>query len=137
MEHDLAEKAEEDLCRVLDHPDLCPDDNQLIPECDKNVKDCIECGEESLSAKEVVAAKAREKLLMPLISLKGGQTGKIAFIRGGRGAVQRLSDMGLTPKTRIKVLKEAPFRGPVEVFVRGSRLVIGRGIAMKIFVEAT
>ena len=44
--------------------------------------------------------------------------------------------MGLTPGTEIKILKSAPFHGPIEICVRGSNLAIGRGVAMKIFVEA-
>nr|NIQ07070.1 ferrous iron transport protein A [Candidatus Korarchaeota archaeon] len=36
---------------------------------------------------------------------------------------------------RIAVVKSAPFRGPLEVYVRGSRLAIGRGMAERIFVE--
>ena len=43
--------------------------------------------------------------------------------------------MGLTPGTGITVVKSAPLRGPVEVFVRGSRLALGRGMAERIFVE--
>lgn len=43
--------------------------------------------------------------------------------------------MGLTPGTKVTVVKSAPFRGPLEVYVRGSSLAIGKGIAERIFVE--
>jgi DtxR family Mn-dependent transcriptional regulator len=43
--------------------------------------------------------------------------------------------MGLTPNTKITLLKVAPFDGPIEVSVRGSKLAIGRGIATKVFVD--
>jgi len=43
-------------------------------------------------------------------------------------------DMGLTPGTEILVVKSAPFHGPVEILVRGSRLALGRGMAERIFV---
>jgi len=49
--------------------------------------------------------------------------------------LQRLLDMGLTPGTRIKVVKIAPMDGPVEVLVRGSKLALGRDIACNVFVE--
>lgn len=49
--------------------------------------------------------------------------------------VQRLMDLGLTPGTKIVVVKSAPFRGPLEVLVRGSRIVIGREIASRITIE--
>jgi len=81
-------------------------------------------------------------MLVPLTSLKEGESGIIASIntnprgRGaGRGFQKRLMDMGLTPGTKITVIKSAPFRGPIEVYVRGSRLALGRGMAARIFVE--
>ena len=48
---------------------------------------------------------------------------------------RRVMDMGLTPGTRVTIVKSAPFSCPLEVLVRGSRLVLGRGMAEKIFVE--
>ncbi len=57
------------------------------------------------------------------------------IIRGGHTVLQRLLDMGLTPNTKITLLKVAPFDGPIEVSVRGSKLAIGRGIATKVFVD--
>ncbi len=46
-------------------------------------------------------------------------------------------DLGLTPGTLVTVVKSAPFHGPLEVLVRGSRLALGRGMAEKIVVEVT
>ena len=48
---------------------------------------------------------------------------------------KRLEDMGLTPGTNIKVTKSAPFNGPLELEVRGSRLALGRGMAKRILVR--
>jgi Fe2+ transport system protein FeoA len=48
---------------------------------------------------------------------------------------KRLSDLGLTPGTKVTVVKSAPFHGPLEVTVRGSRLAIGRGMAGRILVD--
>lgn len=48
---------------------------------------------------------------------------------------KRLSDLGLTPGTKVTVVKSAPFNGPLEVSVRGSRLAIGRGMANRILVD--
>jgi len=78
-----------------------------------------------------------------LASLKEGESGIITSIkanpkrRRGRtwGLLKRLMDMGLTPGTKITVVKAAPFRGPIEIYVRGSRLALGRGMARRIFVE--
>ena len=49
--------------------------------------------------------------------------------------VKRLTDLGLTPGTKVTVVKSAPFKGPLEVRVRGSRLALGRGMASRILVD--
>ncbi|PIQ92792.1 MAG: hypothetical protein COV69_01255 [Parcubacteria group bacterium CG11_big_fil_rev_8_21_14_0_20_39_14] len=69
-----------------------------------------------------------------LIDLKSGQEALIDSVAGGAGAAKRLADLGLTPKTKIKILRKAPF-GPIEVEARGSKLVLGRGLALKIIVK--
>jgi DtxR family Mn-dependent transcriptional regulator len=50
-------------------------------------------------------------------------------------ATQRLSGLGIVPGTPIRVLSEAPFHGPVQIEVRGTRLVLGQGLAQKIKVR--
>ncbi|MBS7623303.1 ferrous iron transport protein A [Candidatus Bathyarchaeota archaeon] len=71
-----------------------------------------------------------------LADLPEGWRGTVAFAVGGHGLVRRLGDMGLTPGTEVKVLRAAPFHGPVEVSVRGVSLALGRGVASKVFVKA-
>lgn len=70
-----------------------------------------------------------------MVDLKEGQSGAIVLINGGRMAVKRLADLGLTPGTEIEILKKIPYHGPVEIQARGSNLVLGRGIATKVMVE--
>jgi len=80
-----------------------------------------------------------------LSELKPGETGVIVSIqaltthrhrrRRSWGFQRRLEDMGLTPGTRVMVVKSAPFHGPIEIHVRGSRLAIGRGMAERILVS--
>lgn len=72
--------------------------------------------------------------IVTLLSLSPGEMGEIVSIRGGRGMVQRLMDMGLTPGTRITLIRKAPF-GPLEISVRGYHLALGRGIAQRIWVR--
>jgi len=84
-----------------------------------------------------------EKREVPLTALRDGETGTVTSIKSGHGRgrrrgwgfEKRLMDMGLTPGTRVTVVKSAPFHGPFEVLVRGSRLALGRGMAERIFVE--
>jgi ferrous iron transport protein A len=70
-----------------------------------------------------------------LTSLKEGDEGEIAVIRAGRAATQRLNEMGLVPETRIKVLRKGALKGPIEIGVRNSRLIIGAGLASKIYIR--
>jgi len=71
---------------------------------------------------------------MRLIDLKEGQKGIISSIVGGRHATQRLTDMGLTPGTEVKMLRKGNWC-PVEISVRGSNLALGYGVARKILVK--
>ena len=89
--------------------------------------------------------KRQEKELgIPLTALRAGDTGLIVSIgpargRGrwgrGHGFVKRLMDMGLTPGTLVVIVNAAPFKGPVEVLVRGARIALGRGMAERILVK--
>ena len=85
---------------------------------------------------------------IPLTALRDGEQGIITSIQMGRehGSGQgrhgrgwrydrRLMDMGLTPGTKIVVVRSAPFNGPLEVLVRGSRLALGRMMAHRIMVK--
>jgi len=72
----------------------------------------------------------------PLSALPLGTDGRITKICGGCAMVKRLIEMGLTYGTRIRGVCGGACSGPVLVEVRDSRLVLGRGIATKIFVEA-
>jgi DtxR family Mn-dependent transcriptional regulator len=134
MEHALSDEAEESLCRFLKHPDRCPDDDKIIPACDLPFSTCEECVE--LHKKELEESGKRELIPVSIDQLKKGESGKVSFIRGEHKVLQRLSDMGLTPGTEITVVKSAPFHGPLEILVRGSRLAVGRGMTEIIFVEA-
>jgi DtxR family Mn-dependent transcriptional regulator len=133
MEHDLSDEAEESLCRLLKHPDTCSDDGKTIPACNLPFSNCEECIKLHNQGLEEVGK--RNINLTPIRELKGGKYGKISFIRGEHKVLQRLLDMGLTPGTRIKVVKVAPLNGPVQVSVRGSKLALGQDIACNVFVE--
>ncbi|MEM1753561.1 MAG: FeoA family protein [Candidatus Methanomethylicaceae archaeon] len=70
-----------------------------------------------------------------LIELPEGAEGEVVLIVGGRGVIMRLCSLGITPGTKIKILRKAPIGGPLEIEVRGTRVAIGRGIASKILVK--
>ena len=79
-----------------------------------------------------MASNKLEKI--SLIQTKENEEVVIVSLLAGRIATKRLADMGLVPGTKIKILRKAIF-GPIEVEAKGSKLVLGRGLAAKIFVK--
>ena len=72
---------------------------------------------------------------MTLDKLPLGQEAVITAV-GGEGALRcRLLDMGLFPKTRVRVEKVAPLGDPLELRVRGYSLSLRKEDAGKIEVE--
>ena len=72
---------------------------------------------------------------MTLNQLKVGNSAVITTV-GGDGALRcRLLDMGLIPKTRVRVEKVAPLGDPLELRVRGYSLSLRKEDAGKIEVE--
>ena len=133
MEHSLSDEAEVALCRMLKHPDTCPDDGKTIPPCNLDVWSCDECKKISLSDSEKWDDHSG---LKPLTKLSEGESGKIHFIRGEKKQLERLDNIGITRDTEIKMLHSAPMRGPVEICVRGCKLCLGREIAGNIFIQS-
>ena len=69
---------------------------------------------------------------MTLNDLKIGQSGIITAV-GGEGALRlRLLDMGLIPKTRVRVQKVAPMGDTIQIQIRGYELTIRREDAQRI-----
>lgn len=71
---------------------------------------------------------------MPLAMASVGEQFKVAKINAGNGLCERLSSMGLVPGTALEVLNKSN-HGPIIVSVKGSRVVLGRGMALKVLVE--
>ena len=72
---------------------------------------------------------------MTLDKLPLGQEAVITAV-GGEGALRcRLLDMGLIPKTKVRIEKVAPLGDPLELRVRGYSLSLRKEDAGKIEVE--
>lgn len=56
-------------------------------------------------------------------------------VNAGYGAKRRLAHLGIVPGVKIIKKKSAPFRGPINIIVKGTSLVLGRGLASKILVN--
>ena len=129
LEHSLSDEATTALCKALNAPKTCSDDEKPVPPCLVDVSDCTQCVEKKERESDSV------KLVTQLSNLKSDEEGVVTFIRSGKKARQRLLDMGLTRGANLRVVNAAPFRGPLEVAIRGTILAIGRGLAEKVFVE--
>ena len=72
---------------------------------------------------------------MTLDELPIGETAVIVKV-GGEGIWRcRLLDMGLIPKTAVRIRKVAPLGDPIELQIRGYALTIRKEDAQKIEVE--
>ncbi|MCD6260768.1 MAG: ferrous iron transport protein A [Thaumarchaeota archaeon] len=72
----------------------------------------------------------------PLSELKPGQVGVIVDIVGGSPRLRRrILDMGLVKGTRIKVVRVAPLKDPIELQTSGYDLTLRRDEAKNIIVE--
>jgi ferrous iron transport protein A len=70
---------------------------------------------------------------IPLAIARAGELVTVTGIKAGYGLQKRLADMGLTPGVQIKVMN-SQMTGPLLIDLRGSRVALGRGIALKIYV---
>jgi DtxR family Mn-dependent transcriptional regulator len=134
MEHALSDDSEEALCRFLNHPDKCPDDEKIIPACSLPFSSCEECV--AVHRKGLEEVGRRNQSLVSICALKEGDQGKVSFIRGEHKVLQRLLDMGLTPGTSLSVVRVAPLKGPIEISVRGAKVALGQDIATNVFVDS-
>lgn len=73
------------------------------------------------------------KRIKPLSMLSPDESGIVYRIVAGKGLTLRLAEMGITPGVLVKVVHNDS--GPLLLLVRDSRIVLGRGVAMKILVE--
>lgn len=130
--HRIVEKFLEmiGLQRHRIHDEACRLEHAVSDYVEKAIDKTIGYPERSPTGMQI----PRDEKIKPVIDLKSGEKGVVVEIKGGKGIIQRLLDMGLTPGNEIRVTKSLP-SGPIEVLVRGSRLAISRGIAMKILVE--
>jgi len=76
-----------------------------------------------------------QKKVIPLSAIKSGQTVKLNGVEAGRGLNSRLAAMGLLPNVEIIVISNG-HPGPFVVSVKGSRIMLGRGMADKIMVSS-
>lgn len=72
--------------------------------------------------------------MMPLTKVPEGGRTVLRAISGGHELRGRLAALGLLPGTELQVIRNSK-HGPFVIAVKGSRVVIGRGMAAKMEVE--
>ncbi|MCC6147032.1 MAG: ferrous iron transport protein A [Anaerolineaceae bacterium] len=59
----------------------------------------------------------------------------VVAIEAGRSVESKLRQLGVMPGNCVRVLRQAPFRGPLLVLAGGREVALGQRIAAKIMVE--
>lgn len=131
MEHSLSDEAERKLCQLLEYPDECPDDHNIIPICDLNIQTCYECSKIP-NIKEI---PKRIENLVAVGTMLPKQVGKIKFIRGNNDKLKEFLDMGITLETEITLVNSTPLNGPVKVLVDGQEMMLDKEMSNNLFVE--
>jgi len=73
---------------------------------------------------------------MVLTEAQNGATVRIVDFATGAGLAAKLRQLGLVPGDTARVIRQAPFRGPILLEIRGREIALGRSIAARIQVEA-
>jgi len=92
LEHCLSQEAMDTICTLLAHPKECPHGRQIPRgECCRR------------------AEKKIEPVVVPLNTLKAGQTGRILYVSTKHHArLDRLTDLGVSPGEEVKVHQTFP-----------------------------
>jgi ferrous iron transport protein A len=75
-----------------------------------------------------------DESVVSLSETKIGQTVRLVRVEAGHGLKHRLAAMGLLPNTKIKLLRNEG-KGQLIISVKGTKVVLGRGMSEKIMVE--
>jgi Fe2+ transport system protein FeoA len=70
-----------------------------------------------------------------LIDIEKGTQVKIAAFDGESRYMTRLNQSGLYPGDLARVVRIAPFDGPILIEVRGMEIALGKSLAARILVE--
>ena len=71
-----------------------------------------------------------------LLDLQAGARVRIQGFDGGKGIAAKLRQYGIFVGDQARIIRFAPFAGPVLLEVNGREIALGRKIAGKVIVEA-
>ncbi len=70
-----------------------------------------------------------------LSSLSEGEIAVIQAFKAGLSLQSRLVDMGILPGVEVRIIKKAPFNGPVELKIRGYEVALRYRDASQVLVQ--
>ena len=70
-----------------------------------------------------------------LLQLESGRRAKIKYLEGGFAFQRKLASLNIRTGKTIKKIAAQPFGGPVVIEIDNTRVTLGRGMAMRIFLE--
>jgi DtxR family Mn-dependent transcriptional regulator len=114
LEHVISERMEQRIFELLGRPELDPH-GHAIPTLGGKVR--------PLSERPLSECRAGEKVIVQGVS------------DDDPGRLRELNRRGLVPGTRIEVVEESEYEGPIEVRIKGRRISIPLGLARGMFVE--
>ncbi|MGZ6256797.1 MAG: metal-dependent transcriptional regulator, partial [Candidatus Limnocylindria bacterium] len=113
LEHVISERMEQRIFELLGRPELDPH-GHAIP---------------------TLAGKVRAVSKRPLSECRAGEKVVVQGVSDDdAGKLRELDRRGLLPGTRVDVVAESKFEGPIEVRVRGRRASLPLGLARVLFV---
>jgi DtxR family Mn-dependent transcriptional regulator len=114
LEHVISERMEQRIFELLGRPELDPH-GHAIPTLKGKVR--------PLSERPLSECRAGEKVIVQGVS------------DDDPGRLRELNRRGLVPGTRIEVVRESEYEGPIEVRIKGRRISVPLGLARGMFVE--
>ena len=125
MEHVLSDEALKSLCLLLHQPDISPFLN-IIPACDLDFKNCIECS--NMTNFEDVSY--RKKNLLAISELKIINNGVVSFIRGNGDLYNEIINLGIDIGAHLDCNET---NDGFLIFVNGKEIKISNKLANNIF----
>ena len=109
MEHALTDEAEKSLCRMMHHPEECPD-GKTIPKCDAGIS-CEKC-----TSRDV-----------PLSDIREGETAVVSHLMSkNNDELCSMLSMGFVPGCEVTVEKRVPMGGPIIVCLKDTKVALAR-----------
>jgi len=71
-----------------------------------------------------------------LLQVQVGEVVRIQSLEGGKTLATKFRQYGLFIGDQVRVLRQAPFDGPLLLEVNGREIALGHGIAARVIVEA-